>query len=1255
MRIVIDLQGAQTESRYRGIGRYSLSLALAMARNAGEHEIWLVLNGAFSESILDIRAAFSGLIPATRIRVFQVPAPVAESNVANAWCTRAGEKIRAHFLRQLKPDVVFVSSLFEGYIDDAVTSLDEASGRLTAVTLYDLIPLFDQARYLPSTIHRNYYFSKLASLKQAGLLLAISESARLEAINALGVAPERVINISTAVDDSFKPVRLTDDCIQLLRARYGIERKIVMYAPGGFDVRKNFDGLTKAYALLPAELRATHQLLIVSKLEDSDRLSLRELQKMLGLAEDELVLTGYVSDTDLISLYNLATLFVFPSKHEGFGLPALEAMACGTPTIGSNTTSVPEVIGRKDALFDPADPRAIAEAMVRVLGDESFQRDLREHAISQAGKFSWDTSARLALTALAKLHASTQCSPPSITLKSARPRLAFISPLPPERSGISDYSAELLPALAKYYDIDVVVAQASVSDPWVLANLHVRSVDWFHRHAATFDRILYQFGNSPFHSHMFDLLRDYPGVVVLHDFFLSGVLAHEEVSGGMPGVWSQALYGSHGYLALQARFSEEGMAACKKQYPVNLAVLQQARGLIFHSCYSRQLVTDWYGQPAPEAWKVIPLLRARVDFVDRDAARRSLNIAPDDFVVCSFGFMDFTKLNHRLLDAWLKSSLAANPNCLLVFVGENHGGAYGQRLLKMIKKSGIKNKILISGWADQDIFRQYLAAADAAVQLRCHSRGETSGTALDCMNHGLPTIVNANGSMSELANDAILMLPNDFSDADLAAALDTVYGDADLRKHLSRQAQELILIKHAPESCAAQYAEVIESSYADPSTETASLIRQIAGQKPVASELERLAVSQALAGSIIPQPAWRQLFVDISTIAQNDLKTGIERVVRAQLLELLKTPPVGYRVEPVRLSDQSGQWRYYYACRYTCEMLGIAQGILDDRPIDIMPGDILFVADFAPHAVVEASKAGLYRSLQGLGVSVNFQVYDLLPVLNPVFFPEGAAATHSAWLAAICESASTLVCISESVADELRTWMNDHVPSVKNPPGVTAVHLGADLDASAPSTGLPGNAAKVLLAMAERPTFLMVGTIEPRKGHLQTLAAFEYLWAQGIEANLMVVGHEGWKTLPDSQRRTIPTIVRQLSHHRELNNRLFWLQGVSDEYLEKIYAASTCLIAASEGEGFGLPLIEAAQQGLPIMARDIPVFREVAHQNATYFNGLNSDELARSIMGWLAQNPQGKALSPTRLACNTWQCAAQQLISAITVDFNGVN
>jgi glycosyltransferase involved in cell wall biosynthesis len=124
----------------------------------------------------------------------------------------------------------------------------------------------------------------------------------------------------------------------------------------------------------------------------------------------------------------------------------------------------------------------------------------------------------------------------------------------------------------------------------------------------------------------------------------------------------------------------------------------------------------------------------------------------------------------------------------------------------------------------------------------------------------------------------------------------------------------------------------------------------------------------------------------------------------------------------------------------------------------------------------------------------------------------------------------------------------------------------------------------------------------------------------------------------------VSTLIERLNHHPELGKRLIWLEGISDEYLDKVYAACTCLIIASEGEGFGLPLIEAAQRNLPIIARDIPVFREVAAEHAFYFKGLEPEQLAIVIQHWLTLYANETHILSNAMPWQTWKQSAEKLL-----------
>ena len=1228
MRIVIDMQGAQASNRHRGVGRYTMAVAESIARNRGEHEIILALSGLFPETIEPIRAAFNSLLPQENIRVWHAQARVAFADDANQWRRHSAELVREAFLASLRPDVVHVSSLFEGLGDDAVTSVGLLSRNVpTSVTLFDLIPYIHREPYLNSPTIAAWYFEKIDSLRRSDLWLAISESSRQEGIERLGLSKKCVVNVSTDADAYFQKLNISNEEESFVRSRYGLNHPFVMYT-GGIDHRKNIEGLIRAFSKLPQEVRETHQLAIVCSVQPESRQTLASLARKQGLGKDAVILTGFVPEEDLRALYNLCSLFVFPSWHEGFGLPALEAMRCGAPVIGANTSSLPEVIGWKEALFDPFNDEEMAKKMAHALSDEMFRADLVRNAEVQSEKFSWDETAKRAIAAMGSLYSARPIAPKVKTSDRPRPRLAYVSPLPPERSGIADYSAEILPELAKHYEIEVIVTQETIDAPWVNASCSVRSAQWFAEHAGEFDRVLYHFGNSAFHQHMFPLLKAIPGVVVLHDFFLSSIVAHMDVHGLAPGRWAQELYFSHGYKALYERFHARDMADVVWKYPCNWSVIQNSLGIIVHSPNSVRLVNQWYGGEAHD-WAVIPLARDSRISTDRADARKKLGLGTDDFLVCTFGMLGPSKLNHRLMDAWMKSDLARDDSCHLVFVGENHGCEYGKKLLATIRNGKAIGNIRITGWVDRKVFQQYLAAADTAVQLRTLSRGETSAAVLDCMKCGLPTIVNANGSMADLDAEAVWKISEDFTDEQLIDALETLWRDSARRRQMGKAARKIIEERHNLKKCADIYSQIIEDFYNAGAKSLPALpdaIAGIPGHSPDDTDLIPLA--KAIAHSFPPRNRSRQLLVDISELVQCDLGTGIQRVVRNILKNWLPNPPEGYRVEPVYASVDLP---YRYARGFTAKFLGVPENMLRDEPIDYAAGDVFLGLDLQPQ--VASAQRAFYQALRRQGVKVEFVVYDLLCVLMPQYFVPGAADGFTPWLEVVAESDGA-VCISQSVARELGDWVDKNGPVRQRPFNISWFHLGAELDHSHPTHGLPQDAEATLAQLQSRPTFLMVGTLEPRKGHAQVLDAFEQLWQARVDVNLVIVGKQGW---------LVEQFVERLRAHPEWDKRLFWREGISDEYLKKFYAASTCLIAASYGEGFGLPLIEAAQHKLPIIARGIPVFREVAGEHAYYFDAASPEELGHLVKSWLDLYERDAHPKSAAMPWLTWSQSARKL------------
>ncbi|WP_172198415.1 glycosyltransferase [Niveibacterium sp. COAC-50] len=1246
MRIVIDMQGAQTESRFRGIGRYSLAFAQGIARNRGPHEVILVLNGLFPSTIDPISDAFRGLLPRGNIRVWSAPGPTREADRAAETQRQTAEVVREAFIRSLCPDVVHLTSLFEGFVDDAVTSVHGFdSETIVSTSLYDLIPLLNSDQYLaPNPDYKRYYERKIGYLRQADLLLAISEYSAEEARRHLGSVAGDIVNVSAAIEQCFVPTEVPEVARQNLLDRFGVDRPFLLYT-GGSDERKNLPRLLQAFAVLPEPVRQGHQLLLAGKFSDGCLKRFASDIKVLGLSESSVRFSGYVSDEELVALYSLCKLFVFPSWHEGFGLPALEAMACGAAVIASNATSIPEVVSIPDALFDPMNVNEIASKMLMALTDEGFRQCLREQAATLSGRFSWDISAKRAIAAFEGVMAQRSTMDRIVP---RRARMALVTPLPPDRTGIADYCAELLPALAEYYEIDVIVARPHAMGFWGLGKFPIRSEEWFRSNFHLFDRVLYQVGNSPFHDHMLQLMKDVPGVVMLHDFFLSGLMMWRELANGDHHAWSRALYDSHGMEPLAKRFSGCDLEEMKANYPANFGVVSAALGVLLTSNYSRDLVTRWYDGVDVSRLKVVPMLKPVVGVKHRCEAKKELFGQASKFLVCSFGFLDQTKLNHRIIKSWIDSPLSRSNDCMLVFVGENHGGDYGENLRKAIAESGCGDRIRITGYADTELFKTYLAAADVAVQLRTGTRGETSAAIYDCMAHGVPLIINSHGPMAEIDRDAVWMLEDCFTDQSLCEALDVLWKDRDRRELLGKRGLDLVASSHTPDIIAGRYHTEIEFIYGRARFDLSVLVKRL-GQLEMkqADDTALSALAESLALDFPNKKPRNRILLDVTATSSNDLRTGIERVARAVSLELLKKAPVNMRVELVRLCHENGTWVHRYANKFALSLLSCDPDILEDEVVEASIGDILINLDLSDK-FPPAERSGFYEDYRRRGVECHAVVFDVLPVTMPDVFPPGAHVGHSEWI----DSVSRLdgaICISRAVQNELQSWLRSKGGGQRVEGNVSWFHLGADLSASFPTLGMPDNAYALLDRLRRSPTFLMVGTIEPRKGHLQVLAAFSQLWAAGVSVNLVIVGKEGWPALPDDMRRTIPGIVSSIRGHERLGMNLHWIEMASDEFVDALYSASACLIAASEGEGFGLPLIEAAQHKLPIIARDIPVFREVAGEHASYFSGHEAAALSSAIQVWLARYEAGTHTKSDELPWLTWGDSARQLLQSVAL------
>ena len=262
------------------------------------------------------------------------------------------------------------------------------------VTIHDLA-----FEHLPETFTRRGSFQlKLTvrrTARKAVRIATVSEYSRQDLIRTYKLPPDKIVVTHNGVEPRFSPSPGSADETQSIRRRFGIDRDYIL-AVGSLQPRKNLVRLIRAYAELRKQYDTfTHQLVIVGrKLWLADQI-FEEVARQRW--EQDVILTDYVDDQDLPALYRAAALFVYPSLFEGFGLPPIEAMACGTPVITSNTSSLPEVTGDAAILIDPYNDQELSQSIIRIINDRSLRAQLREKGISQARKFTWRTAAEQTL------------------------------------------------------------------------------------------------------------------------------------------------------------------------------------------------------------------------------------------------------------------------------------------------------------------------------------------------------------------------------------------------------------------------------------------------------------------------------------------------------------------------------------------------------------------------------------------------------------------------------------------------------------------------------------------------------------------------------------------------------------------------------------------------------------------------------------------------------------------------------------------
>lgn len=426
-RIWVDAQAVQSPHYERGIPRYVTSLVHALVRR--------------------------GVVTAIGLNPSQpLPAAPLRSLLAlpqTTWATIAS--FRAALAEG--PLVYLQGSPFEGMrpVQNLWPPFVLSSGVPVATVLYDTIPFRDDT-YLTTPEDRGFHHTRAEMVRQSDLVLTISEATARDAVTDLGLDPAKVVNIGSGVDPTFGP---GDDRSALADSPWAsLLDEPFAFSVCGWMARKNTDGLLRAWARVPVAVRSAHRLVVTCALKPDVLEGWQRLASELGIA-DRVTFTGAVPEDVLLALYRRARLFVYPSRYEGFGLPIAEAVACGTPAISSNTSSMPEVLGWAPGMFDPDDHDAMAALIERGLTDEAFRAELLEAGRAADGRHTWDAVAGRLVDAVAGLPATGRRIPPRVATVGA--------------DGLTDHRGTFpVAALGTAFEpagYDVVVYRLGFADP----------------------------------------------------------------------------------------------------------------------------------------------------------------------------------------------------------------------------------------------------------------------------------------------------------------------------------------------------------------------------------------------------------------------------------------------------------------------------------------------------------------------------------------------------------------------------------------------------------------------------------------------------------------------------------------------------------------------------------------------------------------------------------------------------------------------